>query len=141
MTRSRSRTDQRTPIVTLYIPIIDLIRERRLTESGAIMCDRTVPFYLVKEMWLCIPGNDQSGGYQEMEKILDYELEDEICTDFERPLTPAAKEMRSYRSLERILELLCEMPSGPHDGSRVISKVTPVLSSYYPDQGAYNPKP
>ena len=99
VTRSRSGTDQRTPMVTLYIPIIDLIREGgRVTESRAIMCDRTVPFYLVKEMWLCLPGNDQSGGYQEVEKILDYELEDEICTDFERPLTPAAKEMRSYRS-------------------------------------------
>ena len=72
VTRSRSGTDQRTPMVTLYIPIIDLIREGgRVTESGASMCDRTLPFYLVKEMWLCIPGNDQSGGFQEVEKILD----------------------------------------------------------------------
>ena len=106
-------------MVTLYIPIIDLIREGgRVTESGAIKCDRTVPFHLVKEMWLGIPGNDQSGSYQEVEKILDYELEDEICTDFERPLTPAAKEMRSYRNLERLLELLCGVPSGPHDGMK-----------------------
>ena len=38
VTRNRSRIDQRTPMVTLYIPIIDLI-----TESGAIMCARIVP--------------------------------------------------------------------------------------------------
>ena len=34
LTRSRSRTDQRTPLVTLYIPIVDLSREGgRVTEN------------------------------------------------------------------------------------------------------------
>ena len=117
-------------MVTLYIPIVDLIREGgKVTESGAIMCDRTVPFYMVREMWMCIPGNNQSYGYEEVEKILDYELEDEICTDIARPLTPAAKEMRSHRNLERLLELLCDLPSGPHEGTKadIISR----LSEYY----------
>ena len=130
VTRSRSGTDQQTPMVTLHIPIVDLIREGgKVTESGVIMCDRTVPFYLVKEMWLCIPGNDRGDGYQEVEKILDYELEDEICTDWQRPLTPAGEEMRSCRSLERLLDLLCEMPSGPHDGMK--ADIVSRLSEYY----------
>ncbi|OLP75894.1 hypothetical protein AK812_SmicGene44242 [Symbiodinium microadriaticum] len=130
VTRNRSTTDQRTPLVTLYIPIIDLVRAGgRVTESGAIMCDRTLPFYLVKEMWLCIPGNDQSGGFRQVEKILDYELEDKICTDYDRPLTQTAKEMYSYRNLERLLELLCEMPSGPHDGMK--AEIVSRRSEYY----------
>ena len=128
--RNRSRTDQRTPLVTLYIPIVDLVREGgKVTESGAIMCDRTVPFYMVKEMWLCIPGNNQSGSFEEVEKILDYELEDEICTDIARPMTPAAHEMRCHRNLERILELLCELPSGPHEGTK--AEIISQLSEYY----------
>ena len=72
------------------------------------MCDRPIPFHMVKEMWLCVPGNNQSGGFQEIEKILDYTLEDEICTEIADPMTPAAYEMRDHRRLERILELLCE---------------------------------
>ena len=130
VTRNRSRTDQRTPLVTLYIPIVDLVREGgRVTENGAVMCDRTVPFHMVKEMWLCIPGNNQSGGFEEVERILDYELEDEICTEVAKPITPAAYEMRCHRSLERILELLCELPSGPHEGMK--AGIISHLSEYY----------
>ena len=124
VTRSRSGSDQRTPMVTLFIPIVDLIREGgKVTESGVIMRERTIPFYLVKEVWLCIPYTDRCIPYTDrrhgneiVEKILDYELEDEICTTWQRPLTPVADTMHAYRSLDRLLNLLCEMPGGPHDG-------------------------
>ena len=132
LTRSRSRTvsDQRTPLVTLYVPIVDLVREGgRVTENGAVICERTVPFHMVKELWLCIPGSAPYGKFEEIEKLLDYELEDEICSEVERPLTPAADEMHCQRTLERILELLCELPDGPHDGTKagIISQ----LSEYF----------
>ena len=130
LTRSRSRTDQRTPLVTLYVPIVDLVREGgRVTENGAVICERTVPFHMVKEMWLCIPGSAPYGKFEEIEKILDDELEDEICSEIEQPLTPAANEMHCHRTLERILELLCELPNGPHDGTKagIISQ----LSEYF----------
>ena len=130
VTRTRSWTDQRAPLVTLYIPIIDLVSEGgRVTENGAVMCDRPIPFHMVKEMWLCIPGGNQSGGFQEVEKILDYELEDEICTEIAGPMTPAAYDMREHRRLERILELLCELPSGPHENMK--AGINSHLSEYY----------
>ena len=81
-----------------------------MTESGVIMCERTIPFYLVKEIWLCTPDTERRHGYEQVEKILDYELEDGICTDWQRPLTPVAETMHSHRSLERLLNFLCEMP-------------------------------
>ena len=92
------------------------------------MCERTIPFYLVKEIWLCVPSSDRGNIYGQVEKILDYELEDEICTDWQRPLTPVAKTMKSYRSLERILNLLCEMPDGPHDAMK--GNIVTRLSDY-----------
>ena len=130
LTRTRSRTNQRTPLVTLYIKIVDLIREGgRVTENGAVMCDRPIPFHMVKEMWLCILGNNQSGGFQEIEKILDYTLEDEICTEIADPMTPAAYEMRDHRRLERILELLCDLPRGPHENMK--AEIISHLSEYF----------
>ena len=89
VTRSRSGADQRTPMVMLYILVVDLIRAGgNVTGSGVIMCAGTVPFSLVKEIWLCIPDTNRRNVYEQVEKILDYELEDEICTDWQRPLTP-----------------------------------------------------
>ena len=84
---------------------------------------------MVREMWLCIPGNNQSYGFEEVEQVLDYELEDEICTDYARPMTPAAEEMRSRRNLKRLLELLCDLSSGPHENTR--TEVISRLSEYY----------
>ncbi|CAE6972851.1 unnamed protein product [Symbiodinium sp. KB8] len=98
-----SRTDQRTPLVTLYVPIVDLTRE-----GG-----RVAPY----------------GEFEEIEKLLDYELEDEICTEVAEPLTPAANDMHCHRTLERILELLCELPDGPRDGTK--AGITHQLSEYF----------
>ena len=85
---------------------------------------------MVKEMWLCIPGNAQYGSFEEIEKILDYELEDEICTEVEVPHTPAADELHCQRTLERILELLCDLPDGtPHDGTK--AEIVSELSEYF----------
>ena len=93
------------------------------------MCDRPIPFHMVKEMWLCIPGRNQSGGFQAIEKILDYTLEDEICTEIDDPMTPAAYEMRDHRRLERILELLCDLPRGPHENMK--AEIISHLSEYF----------
>ena len=58
--------------MTLYIPTHDLTREGgRVTENGAVMCERTIPFYMIKEIWLCIPGNARDGDFEQIEKILD----------------------------------------------------------------------
>ena len=120
VTRSKSGVDQWLPVVTLYVPIVDLVRAGgKLTKSGVIMCDRPIPFHLVKEVWLGVPDSDRRKIIDQVEKILDYEREDEICVDWQRPLTPVAKTMESYRSLEGLLHLLCEMPDGPHDTMRV----------------------
>ena len=116
--------------MTLYIPIVDLSREGgRVTENGAVICDRPVPFHMVNEVWLCIPGSAYEGQFEDVEKILDYGLEDEICTEVAMPLTPAAKDMRGHRSLERILELLCDLPSSPHDGTKIA--IINQLSEYF----------
>ena len=94
-----------------------------------MICDRTVPFHTVKEVWLCIPGSAYAGEFEDIEKILDYGLEDEICTEVARPLTPAAKDMRGHRSLDRILELLCDLPSSSHDGTK--AAIINQLSEYF----------
>ena len=78
-----------------------------MTQSGVIMCERTVPFSLVKEIWLCVPGSDRRNVYEQVEKILDSELEDEICTDWQRPLTPVAEKMKSCRS--HVCSATCQM--------------------------------
>ncbi|CAE7705382.1 unnamed protein product [Symbiodinium sp. KB8] len=72
LTRSRSRHDQRTPLVTLYIPIQDLAREGgRVTDNGAVICDRTIPFHLdmrghrsltrILELLCDLPGSQLDG--------------------------------------------------------------------------------
>ena len=85
VTRSRSSVDQWLPMVTLYIPIIDLIRVGgKVSESGVILCSRTVPFHLVKEVWLCLPDTARGRTFDQVEKILDYELEDKIFVEVKK---------------------------------------------------------
>ena len=116
VTRIRSSVERCIRLVTLYVPILDIIREGKVTESGVIICSRTIPFRLVKELWVCLPDVKHHRSFEYVEKILDYELEDEFCPEYIR--SPVAKSMRSYRALERLMGLLCDMPSGPHDAAR-----------------------
>ena len=104
-----------------------------MTENGAVICDRIVPFHMVKEVWLCIPGSAYEVEFEDIEKILDYGLEDEICTEVARPLTPAAKDMRGHRSLDRILKLLCDLPSSSRDGTK--AAIINQLSEYLEQTG------
>ena len=117
ITRTRSSVDRWLPLVTLYIPTIDLIRAGgKVTESGVILCSRPIPFRLVKEVWICLPSSERGQPFEQVEKILDYELEDELCMEVKR--TPVPDSMKSYRTLARLLQLLCDMQSGPHDAMR-----------------------
>ena len=117
VTRSRSSVERWIPLVTLYVPIIDIIRERgKVTESGVIICNRPVSFRLVKEVWVCLPSRRQHHGFDHVEKILDYEVQDELCPECIK--SPVADSMQSYRSLKRLMGLLCDMQGGPHDAMR-----------------------
>ena len=54
--RVSGRANWRMPLVVLYVPSTDLIRQGgRITDSGNIIVNRPVPFRLVKEVWFCVP--------------------------------------------------------------------------------------
>ena len=117
VSRVRSSVNMSLPLVVLYVPIIDIVRAGgRITESGIIVCSNPIPFRFVKEVWLCVPNDRHRRKFDLTEKILDYELEDEICTKYSA--SPIAKEFAPYRTTERLMELLCEMPNGPHDATK-----------------------
>ncbi|CAE7949678.1 unnamed protein product [Symbiodinium sp. KB8] len=117
VTRMRSSVNTSLPLVVLYVPIIDIvIAGGRITESGIIVCSNPIPFRFVKEAWLCVPNDRHRYRFDLVEKILDYELEDEICTKFSA--SPIAKEFTPHRTIERLMELLWEMPTGPHGAAK-----------------------
>eukprot|EP00439_Symbiodinium_sp_Y106_P046467 s5635_g5.t3 len=111
------RVNKTLPLVVIYVPIIDVIRAGgKVTESGSFLCSNTIHFRFVKEVWLCVPNDRHRSRYDIVEKILDYELEDEICTEYHP--SPIAIEFSKYRTVERLMQLLCEMPNGPHDATK-----------------------
>ena len=95
-TKCRSSANRNTPLVVLYVPIADLVRQGgKITEIGIIVANRPIPFKFVKEVWLCIPGVNSRRRCEEVEKTLDYELEDEVCVLYGR--SPPAYIYESYR--------------------------------------------
>ncbi|CAE7444742.1 unnamed protein product, partial [Symbiodinium sp. KB8] len=88
----------------------------RLTESGIVIVNRAIPFRRVREAWLGIPDVIHRWKFEEVEKVLDYELEDEECMSV--PKSPIASEYESSRTLERLMVLLCDLPYGPHDATK-----------------------
>ena len=103
--------------MVLYVSIRDLVRQGgRLTESGIVIVNRAIPFRRVREAWLGIPDVIHRWKFEEVEKVLDYELEDEECMSV--PKSPIASEYESSRTLERLMVLLCDLPYGPHDATK-----------------------
>ena len=101
VTRSRSSVERCIPLVTLYVPILDIIREGgKVTESGVIICSRPVPFRLVNEVWVCLPDVRQRQGFDHVEKILDYELEDELCVEHIK--SPASRSIAMFLGTKSI---------------------------------------
>ena len=106
-----------TPMVVLYVPIRDLLRQGgKVTESGIVIVSRAVPFRLVKEVCLRIPDVNHRYKFEIVEKILDHELEYEVCMTFSE--SPIASNYQSSRTPERLMTLLCELPNGPHDATK-----------------------
>ena len=119
------------PMVVLYIPTVDLIRlQGRITDSANIIVNRAVPFNLVKEIWFCIPKDNDRRGYELVEKIMDEQLEDELVLEYQAsPILREFKKMKNRTSQRREREVaaqscdLCRLPSGgyPSTSSREIS--------------------
>ena len=69
----------------------------------------------MKEVWVCLPDTNHRRDFDHVEKILDYDVEDDFCPEHIK--SPVAPSMKTYRTLE-MMGLLCDMPSGPHDAAR-----------------------
>ena len=105
------------PLAVLYIPSADLIRQGgRITDSGNIIVSRPVPFNLVKESWFCVPKDNDRRGFELVEKIMDERLEDELVLDYQP--SPILRDFKKDRTPARIMGLLCDMPTGPHNAEK-----------------------
>ena len=112
-TRVSGRANWHMPLVVLYVPSTDLIRQGgRITDSGNIIVNRPVPFRLVKEVWFCVPEGDIEGNCEILEKIMDESLEDELVLDYKA--SPILDGYKRYRTPAHVMTILCEMPTGPH---------------------------
>ena len=70
---------------------VDLVRlQGRITDSGNIIVNRPVPFSLVKEVWFCIPKDNDRRGFDHIEQIMDEDLEDEMALEY--PASPILRE-------------------------------------------------
>ena len=105
------------PLAVLYIPTVDLVRlQGRITDSGNIIVNRPVPFSLVKEVWFCVPKDNDRRGFELIEKIMDERLEDELVLEYQA--SPILREFRKMKTPARLMQLLCEVPSGPHNAEK-----------------------
>ena len=115
--RVSGRGNHVMPMAVLYIPTVDLIRmQRRITDSGNIIVNRPVPFNLVKEVWFCVPKDNDRRGYELIEKIMDEQLEDELVLEYQA--SPILREFKKMKTPARLMQLLCEMPPGPHNAEK-----------------------
>ena len=111
----------------------DLIRQGgRITDSGTILVSRPVPFKLVKEAWLLVPSSRDYRSFELIEKILDEKLENELVLDY-RP-SPILSEFRKQRNPAAIMDMLCNMPEGPHSAGkeRLLCALAQAVS-YHPE--------
>ena len=104
----------RNLLVVFYIPTVDLVRlQGRITDSGNIIVNRPVPFSLVKEVWFCVPKDNDRRGFDHIEKIMGEDLEDEMALEYQA--SPILREFKKMKTPARLRQLLCDMPSGPHN--------------------------
>ena len=96
---------------------MDLVRlQGRITDSGNIIVNRPVPFSLVKEVWFCVSKDNDRRGFELIEKIMDERLEDELVLEYQA--SPILREFKKMKTPARLMQLLCEMPSGPHNAEK-----------------------
>ena len=58
-TKTRVSGRRHMPLVALYIPSQDLVRQGgRIADSGTIVVSLPVPFKIVKEVWLLVPSSN-----------------------------------------------------------------------------------
>ena len=115
--RVSGRGNHAMPLAVLYITTVDLVRlQGRITDSSNIIVNRPVPFSLVKEVWFCVPKDNDRRGFELIEKIMDERLEDELVLECQA--SPILREFRKMKTPARLMQLLCEMPSGPHNAEK-----------------------
>ena len=115
--RVSGRGNHAMPLIVLYIPTVDLVRlQGRITDSGTIIVNRPVPFSNVKEVWFCIPKDNDRRGFELIAKIMDERLEDEFVLEYQA--SPILREFKKMKTPARLMQLLCEMPSGPHNAEK-----------------------
>ena len=69
-----------------------------------------------KEIWFCIPKDNDRRGFELIEKIMDERLEDEMVLEYQA--SPILREFRKMKTPARLMQLLCDMPSGPHNAEK-----------------------
>ena len=122
------------PLVVLHIPVLDLVRlQGRITDSGNIIVNRPVPFSLVKEVWFCIPKDTDRRGFDHIEKIMDGDLEDEMALEYQA--SPILHEFKKMKTPARLMQLLCDMPSGPHNAEkeRLLRELATAIDYHHED--------
>ena len=115
--RVSGRGNLAMPLVVLHVPVLDLVRlQGRVTDSGNIIVSRPVPFSLVKEVWFCIPKDTDRKGFDHIEKIMDGDLEDEMALEYQA--SPILHDFKKMKTPARLMQLLCDMPSGPRNAEK-----------------------
>ena len=66
--------------------------KEEFTDRGNIIVNRPVPFNLVKEVWFCVPKENDRRGFELIEKIMDEQLEDELVLEYQA--SPILRELR-----------------------------------------------
>ena len=122
------------PLVVLHVPALDLVRlQGRITDSGNIMVNRPVPFSLVKEVWFCIPKDTDRKTFDHIEKVMDGDLEDEMALEYQA--SPILRDFKKMKTPARMMQLLCDMPSGPHNAEkeRLPRELAATIDYYHED--------
>ena len=110
--RVSGRGNSGMPMAVLYIPTVDLIRlQGRITDSGNIIVNRPVPFNLVEEVWFCVPKENDRRGFELIEKF-----EDALVLEYQA--SPILREFKKMKTPACLMQLLCEMPPGPHNAEK-----------------------
>ena len=122
------------PLVVLHVPVLDLVRlQGRITDSGNIIVSRPVPFSLVKEVWFCIPKDTDRKTFDHIEKVMDGDLEDEMALEYQA--SPILHDFKKMKTPARMMQLLCDMPSGPHNAEkeRLLRELAATIDYHHED--------
>ena len=115
-------------------PSQDLVRQGgRITDSGAILVSRPVPFKLVKEACLLVPSSRDHRSFELIEKIYvkSWKTNSSWTTIRHRSSVNSGKE----RKPATIMNMLCDMPEGPHTAGkeRLLRALAQAVSYHHED--------